>query len=137
MKVFFDTSTLFKRFIENKNSDVIDGLFLEASEIVVSPITLTEMLVTGRRYLTEKKWTEKEYEIYCREVKDEFKDYTEVIFNDALKNLISGVVNKFPLKSLDVIQLSSGKLSRSNLFVTSDKQLYQKVKSVMPARFIE
>ncbi len=136
MKIFFDTSTLFNRFIDHEHSALIDQLFIEASEVVVSPVTHVEMLVIGRRYCLEKKWSKKDYALFSSAVNEEFKDYTQVLFNEALSKLLSEMIEKFSLKTLDIIQLSSGKLSKSKLFVTSDKQLYQNAKKIMPAQLI-
>ncbi len=57
MRVFIDTSSLFKKYVEENGSKELDFLLQEVSEIAVSPITRVEMSVIVARRLREKSLT--------------------------------------------------------------------------------
>ncbi len=128
MKAFIDTSSLIKKYVEEKGSDEFNNLLESVSEIIVSPITILEIHSVLERRLREKtlrstdaKWIEKEFSIDL--------DYFGIVqWNDNLINECIRVIRKHQLRVLDGIQLSSALISNPPLFITSDKRLHTAAK---------
>lgn len=137
MKAFIDTSSLFKKYVEEPGSIEFNHLLSSVHEIIVAPITKLEFYSVIERRLREKmmrpvdaKWIEKEFTL-------DYDYFSVVEWNE---NIISGsirLIRKYQLKTLDSIQLSAALLAAADLFITSDKRLYQAgSKEFKTAKFI-
>jgi predicted nucleic acid-binding protein len=125
MRAFVDTSSLFKKYVEEPGSEDFNRLLEDVSEIIIAPITLLEVHSILERRLREKslkssdaKWIEKEF----------FLDYSYfgvVDWNDDLQKECVRIIRKYQLKVLDSIQLSAAILAKVSLFITSDKRLFE------------
>jgi predicted nucleic acid-binding protein len=124
MRAFIDTSSLFKKYVDEQGADTFDALLLSVSEIIVAPITLLEINSTIERRLREKTldtadaaWIEKEFML-------DLNFYGVVDFNENLNSECIRVIRKYQMKVLDGIQLSSAIVAKPDVFIVSDKQLY-------------
>lgn len=137
MRVFVDTSSLFKRYIHDEGSVALERLFGESSEIVVSPVTWIELNSALSRCVRDKSLTTKQFSSVLSEAKKDFDFFFRVEWNENLEHKAVEMVSKAFLKSLDAIQLASGVLSKADIFVTSDKKLFEAAKAVIrETRFI-
>ena len=131
MRAFIDTSSLFKKYVDETGSKKLEELLGLISEIIIAPITILEVNSILERRLKEKslnpldaKWIEKEF------LRD--YDYFGIVeFNDDLVRECIRVIRKHQLKVLDGIQLSSAISSKSKLFIVSDKRLFEAAKKEM------
>ncbi|MFH1761729.1 MAG: type II toxin-antitoxin system VapC family toxin [bacterium] len=125
MRAFIDTSSLFKKYVEEEGSGKFNKLLDSISDIIVSPITILEInSVIGRR-VREKtlrpqdaNWIEKEF----------LKDYSFfgiVQWNESLIKECTRIIRKYHLRVLDGIQLSAASISDAVLFITSDTRLFK------------
>ena len=57
MRAFLDTSSLFKKYVEEHGSNTLDRLLQEISEIAVSPVTWIEINAVVARRLRDKSLT--------------------------------------------------------------------------------
>ncbi len=132
-----DTSSLFKRFIQDDGSVALERLFEEASEIVVSPVTWIELNSALSKRVRDKSLTAKQLSSVLLEAKKDFDFFSRVEWNENLEHKAVEMVSKASLKSLDAIQLASGLLSKADVFVTSDKKLFKAANTVIrETRFI-
>ncbi len=137
MRLFVDTSSLFKRYIQDEGSAALERLFEEASEIVVSPVTWVELNSALSKRLRDGSLSSEQFSAVLSEAKKDFDFFACLEWNESLDEKAVEIVRKFGLKSLDAIQLSSGLLSKADIFVTSDKKLFEAAnKIVRKARFI-
>ena len=125
MRVFIDTSSLFKKYVEENGSKELDFLLQEVSEIAVSPITRVEMSVIVARRLREKSLTAQQATWLKSEMYKDFESFHRVIWNEALEKAATDLVYQHSLSTLDAIQLASGVLSKAEIFVTSDRGLFE------------
>ena len=123
MRAFLDTSTLFKKYLEEPGSDKLADLMDDMSHVVISPITVVEIHAAAKRRLTEKNITRPEYELLLKEFLRDFPHFEVVHYNDNLIRECIRLSGKYSLKSLDLIQLASVSLAKADLFLTSDSQL--------------
>lgn len=132
MRVFFDTSALLKRYIQESGSAEVDGIFDAAEEIVISPITRIEAHSALQRRLRENSLTLAELKTSTKEIEKDLEFFRFVKFSANLESVAVKSVSEYKLRTLDSIQLASAILSRPDLLVTSDKQLADVAQEILP-----
>jgi uncharacterized protein len=127
MNLYFDTSALIKKYIDEKGSDKVDELFNNAENIFVSNITEIETLSTFKRLQIENEITEKEYQQLKKEIEIDFHSFEIIELDDEVINYSKKVIEKYQLKSLDSIQLGSLLVIKNMLdhFIVCDKKLLE------------
>ena len=128
MRAFIDTSSLFKKYVEEHGSNALDDLLKETSEIAVSPTTWIEMSAVVARRLREKSLTSQQGEWLISQVQKDFQSFHRVIWSESLEETATGFVHRYPLSTLDAIQLAAGVLSKADVFVTSDRGLFEQAR---------
>ncbi len=124
MKSFFDTSSLVKRYIQESGSDKVDEIFISSESIVVSSITQIEFTSALTRRFVDQSVEEKSYREALSAFRSELEYFEIIPFNAQIEKYAVGIIEKRAMKTLDAIQLSSAIESAPNLFVTSDKRLF-------------
>lgn len=125
MRAFIDTSSLFKKYFDEKGANKYDTLLQPVSEIIIAPVTWLEINSIIERRLREKtlsavdaKWVENEF-IF------DLQFYGVVEFNEELISECIRVIRKYQAKVLDGIQLSSAIIAKPDIFIASDKRLFK------------
>lgn len=131
MRVFVDTSSLFKKYVNEPGSDVFENTLSRATEIAVSPVTWIEMNAAIERRLTGRSLSAEQADWLRAEAKKDFTYFFQVLWNENLENKAVELIRKHALKTMDAVQLASGFLSESELFLTSDQKLYKEAKKVL------
>ena len=124
MRAFIDTSSLVKRYILEANSEQLDLLLEGITEIIVSPVYLLEIHSALERRLQENSAIPQQIARIRREVERDYFYFGKVIWNAALEQKGIELIQKYHLRTLDSIQLASGIVARSDIFVTSDRKLF-------------
>ena len=127
-RAFIDTSSLFKKYVEERGSKKLDGLLQEISEIAVSPVTWIEINSVLARRLREKSLTLQQAGWLKAETQKDFQSFHRVVWNEALEEAATGFVYQRSLSTLDAIQLAAGVLSKADVFVTSDQRLFEQAR---------
>jgi len=125
LRVFIDTSSLFKKYVEEKGSGKLQKILINVTEIVISPITLLEVNSILERRLREKTLKNEDAAWILKEFKTDFNYFGVAEWNNNLEKESIKLIRKYQLKVLDGIQLASGIISSSKIFITSDKKLYK------------
>ena len=128
MKIFIDTSSLFKKYVQEAGSDTFEEVLKKTTEIIISPITWLEVNSVLERRLREKTISEKESKWVEREVKKDLCFFGIVKWNERLEDKAVQLIRKYQLKVFDGVQLASCLIAKTELFLTSDKKLYQSSK---------
>ncbi len=136
MNLFIDTSTLVKRYVEEKNSDIVDELFLKADSVEVSSITRIELNSAFARRLADKSIDKKSYEMALAEFNNELVFFNIITFSGSVEAEAVNLIRKYQMKTLDGVQLASARLSGRDSFVTSDKRLYEIAVKELPVECI-
>lgn len=124
---FLDTSALFKRYVQEEGSDVVDRLFKEKNLLFISSLTLCEVISNLRRLVdVDKVISEKEFiclrATFLGDVGDGLLDIIEITTSILLKSL--EIVSKKYVTPLDAIQLATAlSLPEKSVFVCSDRKL--------------
>jgi len=61
----------------------------------------------------------------------DFHSYSQVVWSEELTEAAASMVHRHPLKTLDAIQLAAGVLSKSDLFLTSDRKLFEQARKII------
>lgn len=131
MRAFLDTSSLFKKYVEENGSDELGDLLNDITEITISPVTWIEMNSILARRLREKLLTAQQAAWLRSEATIDFESFHRVVWNDALEKKAAELINQYSILTLDAIQLASGALSKADVFVTSDKKLFEAASKVI------
>lgn len=137
MKIFTDASTILKKYVFESGSEDLDQLLEGVTDIAVSPTCLLEMCSALNRRIKDKTLFSKDVNTIMSEIRKDFRYFSIIVWTQRLEELGMEIIHKYDLRSLDAIVLSAGKLSNPDLFVTSDKLLYQMArKELKEARLI-
>ena len=98
------------------------------TEIAVSPVTWVEMNAVVARRLRERSLTPEQATWLRSQTEKDFQSFHRVIWSEILEKTATKLVYQYPLSTLDAIQLASGVLSKADLFVTSDRGLFEGAK---------
>jgi len=125
MILFFDTSALIKKYIQENGSDFVDKYFQQASKVIISPVTYIESMSTIKRILIEKNITIKQYNQIKDDIIFDLEYFTIPSFSEEIEYYSVMFIEKYQLKSLDSIQLSSAHSFKSDIdiFLTADNKL--------------
>jgi len=135
MLVFIDTSSLIKRYIQEDGSDKIDNYFVDGNEILLSPITTIEIASTFNRKLRDRTISLDTMDKAKQLFNIDYNSYNIIAFYDILMKSIE-LINQYPLKTLDSIQTASAIISRSDVCLTSDVQLFNIWREVKSLRSV-
>ncbi len=128
MKVFFDTSTLAKRYVLEEGTAELNALLLETDIIVVAPIFLVEFFSLAHRRVRKREIKPEQYVEIKAQIHDDIASFEHVTWDNRLLEISLALVEKYPLASLDSIHLASALMFQPDLFVTSDTDLYKHAK---------
>lgn len=107
MNLYFDSSALLKRYLNEKGDTKVRGLFDKSERIFVSAVTHVECASAFQRLLQTKFIDKSEYERLTNEIAIDFPFFETVPFDEDVKQIALKVIEKHPLKPLDTIQLAS------------------------------
>lgn len=131
MRLFIDTSSLFKKYVDESGSEDFERLLSKVSEIAVSPVTWVEMNAAVERCLRTGALSAERAGWLRAEIKKDFSYFYSVVWNENLEQKAVQLIRRHALKTMDAVQLASGVLSDSEMFVTSDSQLHRAAKQVI------
>ena len=128
MRAFIDTSTLFKKYVEEKGTAELLSLLDDVSDIIISPVTYIEIVNALSRYCATNKLGTKEFNKIKQEVDVDSGYFSRVPLSDELETIATHLCRKYELKAYDLVQLSAAIIAKPKFFLTSDKQLYNVAK---------
>lgn len=130
MKLFLDTSSLFKLYHQEVDSDVIDGVFTNYKiiDIFLSELSKIEFPSTVWKKVRMQDITEMQAKAITEAFEKDFTKYTFVQIDNIIIEKAKDLITKYGkqgLRALDSIQLSTAVMlgSQADLFVSSDKLL--------------
>jgi predicted nucleic acid-binding protein len=123
MNAFLDTSALLKKYKEEDGTEKLLTILEDVEIVSVSAVTYVEVICSINRGLRELKTEKKIRKKIFENIHIDFGYFQEIPLDNELKNVAFRLSEKYPLKSLDLIQLSSAVLAGQAVFITSDEQL--------------
>jgi predicted nucleic acid-binding protein len=122
VRVFFDTSALTKRYVEEEGSDKVRTLCAEADALGVSVLVVPELISTLCRLVREGRLSARDYQSLKSAVQADLADadlcdLSQEAFEQAVRCL-----EGHPLRTLDSLHVGSALVYQPDLFVSADRR---------------
>ena len=122
MRVFFDTSALTKRYVEEEKSTEVRALCAEAAALGVSVLVLPEMVSTLCRLVREGRLSSDNYRSLRSALQVDLSDADLCdLSQDAFEQTLR-CLERHPLRALDALHVGSALVYQPDLFVTADRR---------------
>ena len=122
MKVFFDSSSLAKRYIDGQGSSEVENILLEASQLAVSIIAVPEILSGLNRRIREGFITVADYKAIKKQIAEDMEDTIILQLAPEVISASTTLLEKNALRAMDALHIACAVEWRAELFVTSDKR---------------
>ncbi len=120
MNLFFDSSALAKRYIQEPGSERVAELMSGASSLGLSIVCLSEVISALCRCRREKKLSRQQYLTTKRTLFEDAEDANIVRITDEVMARVVELLEGWPLRSADSIQVASAVEWGADLFVSAD-----------------
>lgn len=120
MNLFFDSSALAKRYIREQGSERVADLMSGASSLGLSVVCLSEVISALCRRRREKKLSHKQYLTTKQTLFEDAEDANIVSITDEVVARAVHLLERWPLRSADSIQVASAVEWSADLFVSAD-----------------
>jgi uncharacterized protein len=105
--IYFDTSALVKRFVQEKGSPVVQSLFQLGNTVATEKIAYAEIFAGLTRKLRERSLSQGQYSATCRRFESDWQAYVRVELQDDILLLARDLIQRHPLKGFDAVHLAS------------------------------
>ncbi len=120
MRVFFDTSALTKRYVEEEGSEQVRDLCAAADALGVSVLVVPELISTLCRLVREGRLSTADYQSLKSAVQADLSDADLCdLSQDAFEQAIR-CLERHPLRALDALHVGSALVYQPDLFVSAD-----------------
>lgn len=107
MILYWDTSALIKRYVEEEGTRAVDRLWSASTDRATSVVAFAETAAAFTRKFREGVLTEKEYAAALKTFKTDLDSFILIPITAALNAEIERLVRRYPLRGFDAIHLSS------------------------------
>lgn len=122
MKVFFDTSALTKRYVEEEGSEQVRTLCSEADALGVSVLVVPELISTLCRLVRESQLSPEDYRSLKSAMQADLSDADLCdLSQDAFEQAVR-CLERHPLRALDALHVGSALVYQPDLFVSADRR---------------
>lgn len=122
MRVFFDTSALVKRYIEEPGTEKVIQICRQAQDLVLSVICLPEMISTLNRLVRETRLTTDDYLTTRDLIFNEIEDVEICHITPEVISRTIGCLENSSLRAMDAIHIGCALIVEPDLFVSSDQR---------------
>ena len=120
LNVFFDSSALAKRYVEEKGSDQVQAILSSASALAVSVICIPEIVSALCRRRRERKVSIQEYQKAKASLLSDIDDAAVIGMTEEVIAQAVALLEQFPLRSADALHVASASEWSTDLFVSAD-----------------
>ena len=122
MNLFADSSALAKRYIVDEKSEDFDRLLRESDSLAVSVLCLPEIISALCRRLRERFLTKSQYAAAKAALEADLADAAVIAIIDEVLLGSIGLLEYYPLRASDAIQISSALVWQADVFASADKR---------------
>lgn len=122
MRIFFDSSSLAKRYVKERGSEKVEETLAGADEAAVSLIGPAEIISALSRLLRQGMISAAQYD---RAKAALFEDLEDMSIREVTAPIVSsaiGLLERHPLRTLDALHLAGAIEWHADLFVSSDRR---------------
>ena len=126
--IYFDTSALIKRFVEEKGSALVQSMVESGEAVATAKIAYAEVFAGLTRKMREGNLAEVQYDLACRQFETDWHAYIRVELNDDLLFLARDLIRRHGLRGFDAVHLASalvlsGAIDEEVSFAAADRRL--------------
>ena len=122
MNIFFDSSALAKRYLEEKGSDRVQVILSSASALGVSVICVPEIISALCRRRRERRLSTQQYRDAKGALFSDIEDASVIgISEDVIARSVE-LLEHFPLRSADALHIACAAEWSAELFVSADER---------------
>ena len=122
MNVFLDSSALAKRYVQEPGSDRVEEILFGASSLGVSMICLSEVISALCRRRRERRLSQQQYLRAKRALFQDLEDSSLIGVTEAVVAHAVELLERWPLRSSDSLQVASAAEWSADLFVSADER---------------
>jgi predicted nucleic acid-binding protein len=122
MRVFLDSSGLAKRYIREPGSDAVQAILAEANEAAVSLIAPPEIVSALNRLRRQSALGDEQYVQAKGALFSDLEDMGVLNLTVQVVQSAIGLLERFPLRSLDALHVACALEWPADLFVTADRR---------------
>lgn len=122
MRVFFDTSALAKRYVEENRSEQVRVLCAEADALGISVLVVPELVSTLCRLMREGRLSDRHYRSLKSAMQADLSDADLCDLSQAVLEKTLSCLERHPLRALDALHLGSALVYQPDLFVSADRR---------------
>ena len=120
MRIFFDSSSLAKRYIEEPGSERIEKICSQATEIGVSLICLPEIISALSRLRRNSILTKGQYLVTKDALMRDFEDISVCNITSEVIGQTIHIIEINPIRTLDALHIGCALEWKAEVFVSSD-----------------
>ena len=122
MNVFFDSSALAKRYVEEAGSVRVQDILSSAISLSVSVLCISEIVAALCRRRRERKLSQQRYMSAKQALFADIEDMSVVNITDQVIIRAVEILEKWPLRSSDSIHVACAAEWSAQLFVSADER---------------
>jgi predicted nucleic acid-binding protein len=120
VNVFFDASAFTKRYVNEVGSDRVEKTAANASAVAVSVICLAEVTSALCRLVREGSLSKQQYRVCKQALVENVQDATVIHISDDVMRRAVGLLERWPLRASDALQVASAAEWGADLFASAD-----------------
>lgn len=122
LNVFFDSSALAKRYVEEKGSERVQAILSSASTLAVSVICIPEIVSALYRRRRERKLSTEEYQNAKASLLSDIDDATIIGVTQEVIAQAVALLEQFSLRGADALHVACASEWSTDLFVSVDNR---------------
>ena len=122
MNVFFDSSALAKRYVEEAESARVQDILSSASSLTISVLCISEIVSALCRRRRERKLSPRQYLAAKEALFADLEDISVVNLTDQVIVRAIAILETWPLRSSDSLHIASAAEWSAQLFVSADER---------------
>jgi len=122
LNVFFDSSALAKRYVEEKGSERVQAILSSASTLAVSVICIPEIVSAMCRRRRERKLSTEEYQNAKASLLSDIDDATIIGITQEVIAQAVALLEQFSLRGADALHVACASEWSTDLFVSADNR---------------
>jgi len=122
LNVFFDSSALAKRYVEEKGSERVQAILSSASTLAVSVICIPEIVSAMCRRRRERKLSTEEYQNAKASLLSDIDDATIIGITQEVVAQAVALLEQFSLRGADALHVACASEWSTDLFVSADNR---------------
>jgi hypothetical protein len=122
MRIFFDTSALAKRYVEEEGSEQVRALCAEADALGFSVLVVPELISTLCRLVREGRLSARDYRSLKSAMHADLSDADLCDLSQESFERTLHCLERHPLRALDALHVGTALAYQPDLFISADRR---------------